>query len=327
MKKKLILIGLVIIVAAVIVYFLLHQKTYDSGILLSSGNVEVTEVDLGFKTSGRVESLMTDEGLRVAAGGTVATLDHSELLRQMEVQQAVIDSNSAKLLELQQGSRTQEIKSAKAITASAAADLEKTQKDIERDGMLFKNGAISAQQRDTSKRAFDVAKAQYDHALQNESLVKEGPRREILKASEAQVRQARAQLSVYREQLIDMNLITPVQGVVLRKNVEAGETVIAGTPIFTIGDLEHPWVKIYVKENKLGLVKLGQKGEVRVDSYPGKVFTGTVTYISSEAEFTPKNVQTQEERVKLVFGVKVSVDNPHQELKPGMPADVTIRVR
>jgi HlyD family secretion protein len=126
---------------------------------------------------------------------------------------------------------------------------------------------------------------------------------------------------------MDMNLKTPVQGVVLRKNVEAGETVIAGTPIFTIGDLEHPWVKIYVKEDKLGLVKLGQKGEVRVDTYPGKVFTGRVTYISSEAEFTPKNVQTQEERVKLVFGVKVRVDNPNQELKPGMPADVSIRVR
>ncbi|WP_318258534.1 efflux RND transporter periplasmic adaptor subunit [Geobacter anodireducens] len=124
-----------------------------------------------------------------------------------------------------------------------------------------------------------------------------------------------------------MELKTPVKGVVLRKNVEGGETVTAGTPIFTVGDLEHPWVKIYVKEDKLGLVKLGQKAEVTVDTYPGKTFEGVVTYISPEAEFTPKNVQTQEERVKLVFGIKVNVDNPNQELKPGMPADVRIRLR
>ena len=111
---------------------------------------------------------------------------------------------------------------------------------------------------------------------------------------------------------------------VLRKNVEAGETVAAGTPIFTIGDLQNPWIKVYVKENKLGFVKLGQKAQVRTDSYPERSYEGTITYISSEAEFTPKNVQTQEERVKLVFGVKVSVRNQQEELKPGMPADVKI---
>lgn len=327
MKKKAIILGLVVVIAGVAAFFLLHGKKDDHGILVSSGNVEVTEVDLGFKVPGRVEKLLTDEGRSVAAGGTVATLDRSELLHQMEAQEAVIDSNSARLLELQHGSRPQEKRSARAMVASASADLEKAGKDFERAEMLFKNGAISAQQRDTAKRAFEVARAQHDHALQNESLVKEGPRLETIRGAEAQARQARAQLGVFREQLADMELKTPVQGVVLRKNVEAGETVAAGTPIFTVGDLEHPWVKIYVKEDRLGLVKLGQKAEVTVDTYPGKKFDGVVTYISSEAEFTPKNVQTREERVKLVFGVKVNVDNPNQELKPGMPADVRIRLR
>lgn len=327
MKKKLILLGLVVVIAGAAAFFLLNRKKDDAGILVSSGNVEVTEVDLGFKVPGRVEKLLTDEGRSVLAGGIVATLDRSELLRQIEAQEAVIDANSARLLELRHGSRPQEKRSAGAMVASATADLEKAGKDFERAEMLFNNGAISAQQRDTAKRAFEVAKAQHDQTLQNESLVKEGPRMETIKATEAQVRQARAQLGVYREQLADMELKTPVKGVVLRKNVEAGETVAAGTPIFTAGDLEHPWVKIYVKEDRLGLVKLGQMAEVTVDSYPGKKFDGVVTYISSEAEFTPKNVQTQEERVKLVFGVKVSVDNPNQELKPGMPADVKIRLR
>ncbi|MBT1074017.1 HlyD family secretion protein [Geobacter grbiciae] len=324
MKRKLILLILVVVIAGVAAFFLLNRKKDDTGILLSSGNVEVTEVDLGFKVPGRVERLLTDEGRKVAAGEAVAVLDRSELLRQMEAQRAVIDASSARLLELQHGSRPQEKRSARAMVASASADLEKAVKDLERAETLFRNGAIAAQQRDVAKRSFEVAKAQHDHAVQNESLVKEGPRLETIRATEAQVRQAGAQLGVYREQLADMELKTPVKGVVLRKNVEAGETVTAGTPIFTVGELEHPWVKIYVKEDKLGLVKLGQKAEVTVDTYPGRKFAGVVTYISSEAEFTPKNVQTQEERVKLVFGVKVSVDNPNQELKPGMPADVRI---
>jgi HlyD family secretion protein len=115
--------------------------------------------------------------------------------------------------------------------------------------------------------------------------------------------------------------------VVLRKNIEAGETVQAGVPIFTLGDLIEPWVKVYIKEENLGLVKLGQKVRITTDSYPGKAYDGIVSYISSEAEFTPKNVQTQEERVKLVFGVKVSVRNEQHELKPGMPADVKIYLK
>jgi HlyD family secretion protein len=109
--------------------------------------------------------------------------------------------------------------------------------------------------------------------------------------------------------------------------VEEGETVAAGTPVFTIGDLESPWTKVYVKEDKLGLVKLGQKAEVTVDTFPGKKYEGMITFISSEAEFTPKNVQTREERVKLVFGIKVSVKNEKGELKPGMPADVRILLK
>lgn len=327
MKRKAIILGLVAVIAGITAFLTLRGEKDDAGSLVSSGNVEVTEVDLGFKAPGRVERLLTDEGRNVAAGETVATLDRSELLRQMEAQQAVIDSTSARLLELKQGSRPQEKRGARAMTASASADLEKAQKDFERAEMLFGNGAISGQQRDAAKRAFEVATAQHDHALQNESLVREGPRLETIRGAEAQVRQAKAQLAVYREQLADMELKTPVKGVVLRKNVEGGETVTAGTPIFTVGDLEHPWVKIYVKEDKLGLVKLGQKAEVTVDTYPGKTFEGVVTYISPEAEFTPKNVQTQEERVKLVFGIKVNVDNPNQELKPGMPADVRIRLR
>ena len=127
--------------------------------------------------------------------------------------------------------------------------------------------------------------------------------------------------------MADTRIHAPMDGVVLRKNVEVGETVGAGTPVFTIGNLMDPWVKVYVKEDKLGLVRLGQKASVTVDSLKNRSFDGTVTFVSSEAEFTPKTVQTDEERVKLVFGIKVKVANPGGELKPGMPADVRIPVK
>jgi HlyD family secretion protein len=140
----------------------------------------------------------------------------------------------------------------------------------------------------------------------------------------SQLQLARASLRTSEVRLKDTVIYSSSTGVVLTKDVEAGETVAAGMPVFTIGDLENPWIKVYVKEDKLGLVKLGQKAEVRTDSYPQKVYEGTVSFIASEAEFTPKNVQTQEERVKLVFGVKIKVINDNKELKPGMPADVKI---
>jgi HlyD family secretion protein len=189
----------------------------------------------------------------------------------------------------------------RAYLRNAEAQLEKAKKDFERFDLLFKQQAISTQQLDSARTGHDVALAQYQQAA-------------------AAVRMSEVRLS-------DTIIYAPLDGVILRKNIEMGETVAAGVPIFTIGDMGDPWVKVYVKESQLGQVKLGQKAQVRTDSYPGKVYEGTVIYISSEAEFTPKNVQTKEERVKLVFGVKVSVKNEHSELKPSMPADVRILVK
>jgi HlyD family secretion protein len=162
---------------------------------------------------------------------------------------------------------------------------------------LSKEEAISQQQMDGAKTAYDMTLAQ--------------------------VRQARAALKNAEVKLNDTVLYAPLSGIVLKKNVEEGETVSPGTSIVTIGDLGKPWIKVYLKEDKLGFVKLGQKVEVRTDTYPDKKYAGSVAFISSEAEFTPKAVQTEEERVKLVFGVKISVENQDNELKPGMPADVS----
>lgn len=240
--------------------------------------------------SGTVEVTETDIGFKMP--GRIAALDADEGQR-VKSGEPVASLDSAELESI--------VKQNRAAVNSAAAELEKYKTDYERASRLVEEGAISAQQMDAARTALHVA--------------------------EARLRQYRAALAASQDRLRDTVLCAPISGVILRKNVELGETVPAGAAVFTIGDLENPWIKVYINETELGLVKLGQKAEVSVDSFPDKVYAGTVTFISSKAEFTPKDVQTQEERVKLVFGVKVSVTNQNDELKPGMPADVKILLR
>jgi HlyD family secretion protein len=327
MKKKALAAAVLVAAGAVILLIYRFGNRHEEGVIAVSGNVEVTEVNMGFKTAGRVVQLLAEEGRKIAKGDRLAVLDSAELESQVAQNRALLGEAVARLAEQRAGSRPQEIEQARANVRYAEAELSKAGKDLDRDEVLFKNGAISAQQMDTTRKIYDTSASQHRKALEALSLAKEGPRKEEIKAAESRVRQADAALRVAEERLKDAVIYAPLSGVILRKNIEQGETVTPGIPVYTIGDLEAPWIKVYVKEDKLGLVKLGQKAEVRTDSYPGKVYTGTVSYISSEAEFTPKSVQTKEERVKLVFGVKVSMKNVNGELKPAMPADVKILLK
>jgi HlyD family secretion protein len=327
MKKKLLIAGIIVLIGVAVFLISRFGGKQEQGVLTVSGNVEVTEVNMGFKTSGRVVELLVEEGQKVKKGDKLAILDSAEVESQVAQHRAYLNETITRLQELKAGSRPQEIEQATANVKYAEAELIKAKKDHERAEVIYKNGAISAQQMDTAKKVYDTAVSQHKKALEALSLVKEGPRKEEIRAAENRVRQAEAALKASEERLKDTIIYAPVSGVIMRKNIELGETVAPGIPVYTIGDLENPWIKVYVKEDRLGLVKLGQKAEITTDSYPGKKYEGAVTYISSEAEFTPKNVQTQEERVKLVFGVKVSGKNINDELKPGMPADVRIMLR
>lgn len=324
MKRKLLIAGIIVLIGVAVFLISRFGGKQEQGVLTVSGNVEVTEINMGFKTSGRVVELLVEEGQKVKKGDKLAILDSAEIESQVAQHRAYLNETITRLQELKAGSRPQEIEQATANVKYAEAELIKAKKDYERAEVLYKNGAISAQQMDTARKVHDTTTSQYKKALEALSLVKEGPRKEEIRAAENRVRQAEAALKASEERLKDTILYAPVSGVIMRKNIELGETVAPGIPVYTMGDLENLWIKVYVKEDKLGLVKLGQKAEITTDSYPKKKYEGTVTYISSEAEFTPKNVQTQEERVKLVFGVKVSVKNINDELKPGMPADVRI---
>lgn len=327
MKKRLLILGLVVLVAIAILVVSHRATDNKAGALSLSGTIEVTEANLGFKSAGRIKEMSAREGQKVKKGEKLAALDSAELEGFVALYEAQVQEASARLAELVAGSRPQEVEQARAQLSQAEADVKKAKADFQRADMLYQNGAVSAEQMEAATRAYEVAQAQARKAKETLSLVREGPRKEDIAAAEMRLQAAKAQLRVARERLGDSTLYAPFDGVILIKHSEVGETAGSGTPVYKLGDLSNPWVKVYVKEERLGHVKLGEKAEVKTDSFPKKLYEGRVSFISSEAEFTPKNIQTQEERVKLVFGVKVSVQNTNDELKPGMPADVSITLK
>jgi HlyD family secretion protein len=237
--------------------------------------------------SGTVEVTEVNVGFKMP--GRIAGL-HAEEGQRVNKGDRLADLDSAELLSI--------VEQGRAAVRNAEAEYEKARKDYDRYRALSQEGAVTDQQLDSARKAHDVAMSQVD--------------------------QARAALRTAEVRLKDTVADAPVSGIVLSRNVEPGETVAAGVAVYSLGDLDYPWVKVYVNETRLGMVKLGQTARIFTDTYPGKAYEGRVNYIASEAEFTPKNVQTREERVKLVFGVKVGVTNVNNELKPGMPADVKI---
>ncbi len=256
---------------------------------------------------------------------------------------------------MKSGSRPEEIQEAKAAVDSAQAEYDRAKRDWERAQTLYKNDDISTAQYDQYRSRWENAEAMLKQTKERQALVLAGPRKEQIEAAEAQVERARAalkmaesnaleikrreqelllrqaeiararaNLALIESQLADTVAISPVDGVVLVKAADVGEVLAAGTTVVTIGDIEHPWLRAYIHETDLGRVKLGTRAKVTTDSYPGKEYEGRVSFIASEAEFTPKQIQTQEERVKLVYRIKIDLKNPNHELKSNMPADAVL---
>lgn len=324
--KKFAAVFVILCLIAAVSFFIYTRLPHEENpnLLSLSGNVEVVEANIGFKYPGRVVELLAEEGQLVHKNDRLAAMENTELEKVVEQNKAILREAKTKLSELQKGARPQEIEQAAAEAAAIESEMQRLKKDFERSEILFKNGAVSASQFDAAKSAYDAIVSKYKSATEKLNLIKEGAREEQIQAAESRVEQAQSVLEAAEERVKDTVLYAPFPGVILDKIVELGETAAAGTPVYSLGDLENPWIKVYVKENQLGQIKLGHEAQISVDSYPGKTYEGQVTYISSEAEFTPKNVQTKEERIKLVFGVKIRVKNENQELKPGMPADVVI---
>jgi HlyD family secretion protein len=326
MKRILLIIIIAAAVAGGLYYFLTQRKEEEGAFIKVSGNIEAIEVDVGFKVSGRIVSRYFEEGDWIDQGKVLAKLDDEDLRNRLEVARATLSSAQARLNKLLAGSRPEEIRQAEAELNQAKSDLENKEAHYERMNPLFERGVVPKDTLDSAEAAFKMAKAAYQRASENYQLVKVGPRKEDIDDARAQVEQARASVKLSETQLGYTTLYSPISGVVLVRSGEVGEVVNPGTSILTMADIENVWLKAYIPETDLSKVKWGQEVIVTTDLKPKKEYKGRISFISSQAEFTPKQIQTEKERVTLVYRIKVDISNKDHELKPGMPADGKIQL-
>lgn len=295
-----------------------------SGALSLSGNVEADEVALAFEVPGRLVERPAEEGTALKRGDLVARLDPADFEREVVRAEGAAAAARALLNELEHGSRPEEVRQGEAALASAQADLDRASADFDRVSALNREGVLSRRDYDAALSARDMAGGRLAQAQEALALLRRGPRSEKVDAARAQSEQAEAALALARSRLEKARLLSPLDGVVLSKHAEPGEVLTAGAPVVTAADLSTVWVRAFVEETDLGRVKVGQRAWVTTDTFPDRRLEGRLSFLASEAEFTPKTVQTRRERAKLVYRIKVDVPNPDGVLKPGMPADVEI---
>lgn len=292
-----------------------------------SGNIEAHESLVSFKVLGRIIDLPVDEGMAMKTGDLLARLDSADFRQQVAVDQATQLVRNRQLLLGLAGSRWQDIEVAKQNVLDSKADLDQKKKDYARYSALYEKDEISGQTRDQAATNVTRAQATYDRAQEILNELAEGTRKEELDVDRSNVLQAKENLDMSQIRLSYTVLRAPFDGIVLVRQAELGEVVSPGSPIVTLADLDHVWLRVYLPETDLGKIHWGQTVNVRTDTYPGKTYRGRLSVIASDAEFTPKSVQTVTERVTLVYRIKIDVENPNHELKPGMPADAYISVK
>lgn len=272
----------------VLIYVQSTKNSNKKGVLSGSGTIEATEVEISSKLAGRIEVITKEEGDSVQKGEFLAELEHKELAAQLKVAEATIKVTEAQI-------------------AQAKTNLKNLEDNLKRIEALFKSGSATQQQLEDIQTKTEAGREQF-------------------RSLEFSRQQAAAQKNYIQAQVDNARIFAPISGRVIKKTAEEGETVFPGSPILTLADLSQVTLKIYLKETEVGRVQLGQPARVRVDAYPDTAFDGRVSFISPMAEFTPKNIQTKDERVKLVFGVKITIPNREERLKPGQPADGEILI-
>jgi HlyD family secretion protein len=325
LKRPIIIVALLAIAGALLYLFVFRGPQAPENVLHLSGHIEATETDLSFQVPGNLASVGFEEGDEFKAGQVVAALDAKDLRDQVAVASAALGTAQANLAKLLAGSRPEEKREAKAAVDQAAADLENKRLDYGRSQQLLKEGVIPASRLDNSRAAFLVAQEALKRSQESWRLVMIGPRREDIDAARAEAKRAQANLGYARTRLAYATLVAPVNGTVLVKDAEPGETVSIGTPILTTANLDDVYFEGYIPETDLAKTRLGQRASITTDSFPGKGYPAEVRFIASRAEFTPKSVETHKERVTMVYRTKVYLlQNPGHQLRPGMPADAAI---
>lgn len=300
--KKLTIVIVILIFLFVLSYIAITKyEKAPEGLIILSGRIEGRETNVSPKVQGRIIKLYKDEGDSIRTGELLCEIDSEQLTARYKA--AVETAASAYSL----------IAQAQANLMKARASYERAKNDYERYSSLLKEELVSKSDFDRVKMQYDSARAELDAQIK------------AIAQAEANYRAAQQRLKEAQADLNETKIYSPADGVILSRPVEVGEVVNPGTVLYVIVDLNKLYVKVYVPEPDIGKLKLGLPARVYIDAYPERFFNGKITKIYKQAEFTPKNVETKQERVKLVFGVEVSVDNPEGLLKPGMPADVVIK--
>lgn len=297
----------------------------DNSLIEHSGTIETTDIILSSQVPGVVNYLFVDEGENVKLGDTLAIIDHEKFDLQLVQAEASLSAAEAQLKILKKGARKEDKKQAQEILKQAELHLSQVTTNKERMEKLHASKSITEKQYDDAVTAYELAVSKYNTAKQNVDKVKSA-RPEDIKKAEANVLKAKSSVDLIHKNINDCYLTSPLDGQVVGKFIEKGESVSFMSSMFKITNLNKVNLVIYVTEEELALVKNGQEAEITIDAFDNKSFNGKVVFISPEAEFTPKNIQTKDERTKLVFAVKIDIDNSNHFLKPGMPADAQIKL-
>lgn len=306
--------------------FLACQRNPEEGYITATGTVEARTSRISPRGSGRVLRIQVEEGQAVKPGDLLVELEHDYLDLQLKQAEANQKQAEAQLALLKKGARAEEIEQAQQQLKQAEISLNQARVDAERYKNLYARGSVTKRQLEEAENRLALSEAQYHQAEEMLRKLKKLARPEEIKAAEARVAQAEAAVELLRKNIEDCLVLCPVAGVVTARAVEPGELVNPSSVLVTVSKLDPVYLWVYLSEVEVGKIRLGQKAEVSVDSFPGQKFTGQVVYISPEAEFTPKNIQTKEDGVKLVFRVKVEIPNPEGRLKPGLPAEALLKV-
>jgi HlyD family secretion protein len=299
-------------VALLLTLFLFGCSNDNQNTITASGTIETTEVTVAAKVGGEITKLFVNEGAKVNKGDTLLNIDRTDI--EIQYKQALANASGAEAqynLTLK-GPRVEDILQAEANYKNAKSDFDRAEE-------LYKEKTITQKMRDDAELKFITAE-------QNFEKMKRGSRSEEIAGARARFNQAAAQTEAIQKKLNDAVVVAPIQGVITQKAIEEGDNVMPNGALFRISRLDNVHLTIYVTEIELAKIKLGQDAKIFIDAYPDKPFIGKITYISDVAEFTPKNIQTKDDRTKLVFGVKIEALNPNFTLKPGMPADAVIEI-
>ncbi|MGD2295216.1 MAG: efflux RND transporter periplasmic adaptor subunit [Candidatus Aminicenantes bacterium] len=326
MRTKIFRKALAAMIIPQIFFFACKNNLKVEGLLEVSGLIEAVDIEIRPQASGQVTDILVREGHRVEKGDLLCTIDDKKILIQLNQVRAGLDGLRAKLKLFKKGTKKEIIAVAKNQLEAAQKELELARKNQERMSRLFDEGAVSEAQKDQTDLRLKAAAEGVESAEENYQMALRGREQEEIEIVEAEIKNLLSQEKLLQVQLEETRVISPVSGFIEARYIEVGELVSPLLPLFSLIDLDRTYVKAYVPEKHLGQIRLGSEVEVICDSFPDTAFKGKVDFISDRAEFAPKNIQTKEERLKLVFMIKSYLDNSTQILKPGMPVDVQIAV-